>query len=95
MMSDPIPIYENEKYGVYTTDNALGEDGQYGREGYAVINKETNVIEHTTIVLPQALFQADALMGALGHLDAVADAVEDSTQTLLTDEVIDPTDVLN
>jgi hypothetical protein len=67
------PIYENAHYAVYTTDNALGEDGNYGMAGYAVVNKETQVIEHTTMVLPQALFQADAFMGALGQLEATED----------------------
>jgi hypothetical protein len=61
-------IYENDKYSVVLTDDAIGEDGQYGRTGYAVVNKETGVIEHTTTVLPQALFQADAFMGALGQM---------------------------
>ena len=85
------PIYENEKYCVYTTDRALGEDGKYSVAGYAVINKETEIIEHTTMVLPQALFQADAFMGALGQLDAVETDKED----LLSDVAIDPTDVIN
>ncbi len=66
-------IYENEKYTVQIIEDALGEDGHYGRLGYAVINKETGVAEHTTTVLPQALFQADAFMGALGQLDETAD----------------------
>ena len=85
------PIYENDKYKVELTERALGEDGNYGVLGYAVINKENNVIEHTTMVLPQALFQADAFMGALGQLDAVADDKED----LLSDATIDPTDIIN
>ena len=67
-------IYENERYFVCLTKDALGEDGKYGRDGYAVINKEHGVTEHTTTVLPQALFQADAFMGAMGQLD---ESVED------------------
>jgi hypothetical protein len=66
-------IYENDKYEVVIIDDALGEDNKYGRRGYAVVNKETSVVEHTTIVLPQALFQADAFMGALSQLDDSAD----------------------
>ena len=46
----------------------MGEDGNYGRPGYAVINKQTEIVEHTTTVLPQALFQADAFQGALGQM---------------------------
>ena len=67
-MSNEV-IYENESYTVTVTDNAIGEDGEYGRDGYAVTNKQTGIIEHTTTVLPQALFQADAFQGALGQLD--------------------------
>jgi len=65
-------IYENEKYEVVVSMGdapVLGEDGKYSdRGGYLVVNKETGVIEHTTTVLPQALFQADAFLGALGSL---------------------------
>jgi len=80
-------IYENEKYTVVETDNALGEDGAYGAIGYAVVNKATGVTEHTTMVLPQALFQADAFMGALTQLDETtdedADLIEDSGDVVL------------
>jgi len=75
-MSDNI--YANESYKVVIIDDALGEDGQYGRMGYAVVNIETGVVEHTTTALPQALFQADAFQGALGQLKAQA-ANEDGT----------------
>jgi hypothetical protein len=64
------PIYENNSYKVVLSDNVIGEDGQYaGRAGYGVVNKETGITEHTTMVLPQALFQADAFEGALGQLN--------------------------
>ena len=63
------PIYENKSYCVVQCTDAIGEDGKYGQSGYAVENKETGVTEHTTMVLPQALFQADAFEGALGQLN--------------------------
>ena len=66
------PIYENNSYKVILTEDAIGEDGKYGRDGYAVVNIETKVAEHTTTVLPQALFQADAFEGALGQLNEAA-----------------------
>jgi hypothetical protein len=88
-MTQTNDIYTNAKYRVRTTTNALGEDGAYGQEGYAVINIETGIVEHTTIVLPQALFQADAFMGALGQLDAAEEPTE-----LPTDLPIDP-DLIN
>ena len=73
MIPETNIIYQNEKYEVILIDDALGEDGKYGRRGYAVINKETQVREHTTMVLPQALFQADAFMGALSQMDKTTD----------------------
>ena len=76
-------IYENDKYEVVIIDDALGEDNVYGRRGYAVVNKSTSVIEHTTIVLPQALFQADAFMGALTQLD---DTGEDDASLIVDDD---------
>ena len=82
-------IYANANYRVRTTRDALGEDGQYGQEGYAVINIDTGIVEHTTMVLPQALFQADAFMGALGQLESV----EDDTPTL--SDIGPDTDILN
>ena len=93
------PIYENEKYKVVLYDGALGEDGKYGRDGYAVVNLETNVIEHSTTVLPQALFQADAFHGALGNLTSQGgngaqndEAIDiDSADILVLDTDADPT----
>ena len=60
-------LYENEHYYVIITDNAIGEDGKYGANGYAVINKITKITEHTTTLYPQALFQSDHLSGSLKH----------------------------
>jgi hypothetical protein len=61
-------LYENDSYEVILSDNVLGEDNQYGQAGYAVRNKETQVVEHTTMLYPQAIFQADALSGAWRQL---------------------------
>lgn len=72
-------LYENEHYYVIITDNAIGEDGQFGADGYAVINKITSITEHTSTLLPQALFQADHLSGSLkNHMekDIDVDAIE-------------------
>jgi hypothetical protein len=74
-------LYENANYEVVVSVNGdnfliLGEDGNYtDRAGYLIRNRETGVVEHTTMVLPQALFQADAFMGALGQLDETPDEV--------------------
>lgn len=72
-------LYKNDNYEVVLTGDALGEDGKYGRDGYAVVNLTTGVVEHTTTVLPQALFQADAFQGALGQLSEAQDDAGDIT----------------
>jgi hypothetical protein len=77
-------IYENEHYKVVAHPECVGEDGKYGKAGYAVVNKEFNTVEHTTMVLPQALFQADAFAGALGQLNAV----DETPEEVLSDEDI-------
>jgi len=78
-----MSIYENKSYRVTLCDNVIGEDGKYGAKGYAVYNKETGVREHTTMVLPQALFQADAFEGALGQLNE--EEPEEPEALLVTD----------
>lgn len=82
-------IYENKTYKVVLSDKVLGEDGQYGPPGYAIINIETGVVEHTTMVLPQAIFQADAFMGALGQLNSAPEEEVDGASA----DVIDITDL--
>jgi len=81
-------IYENDNYTVVLHDNVLGEDGKYGSHGYAVINKETEVIEHTTMVLPQALFQADAFQGALGQINEANAENDDVAAIVETSPII-------
>jgi hypothetical protein len=55
-------IFETEKYTVERSAGrpVIAEDGKYtdAVEGYLVINRETNVVEHSTIMLPGAIFQA-------------------------------------
>ena len=66
--NDGLTYYAVEQVG----DNVpvLCEDGDYhsNRGGYAVVNKETGVREHTTLLLPGALFQAQHLDSTLGAL---------------------------
>ena len=60
--------YKTDKYVVVDEDNALGEDGKYGKKGYAVINIETGITEHTTMMLPGAIFQAQHFNDTLESL---------------------------
>ena len=54
-------LFETEKYIVRLasdTELVIGEDGKYGTGGgYVVVNRDSNIIEHSTIMLPGAIFQ--------------------------------------
>lgn len=54
-------LYETEKYVVRLAEDkelVIGEDGKYGQGGgYVVINRDTGIIEHSTVMLPGAIFQ--------------------------------------
>ena len=54
-------LFDTEKYTVEESNGrpVIGEDGKYSDDtkGYVVLNKETGVIEHSTIMLPGAIFQ--------------------------------------
>jgi hypothetical protein len=54
----------------HETDEHIVDEDQIRRkrDGYCVINDRTGVIEYTTIVLPQAIFQAQ-------HLDAMLESI--------------------
>lgn len=53
-------LYNVEKYIVVTTEEALNEAGTAcDAPGYAVVNKDTGITEHTSLCLPAAMFQAD------------------------------------
>lgn len=48
-------------YVIVPVTKCLGEDGRYMEDefaGYGIMNTQTNVVEHTTICLPAALYQA-------------------------------------
>ena len=75
-------IYETSNYYVTRCSNALGEDGKYGAKGYAVVNKKTDVVEHTSMMMPGAIFQCqhfsdtlDSLLAAEPKLETLAPVV--------------------
>jgi hypothetical protein len=65
-------LYDTERYKVIKTEPGtviLAEDGKYHEWiGYAVINKETEVVEHTTMMLPGAIFQCQHFNDTLTSL---------------------------
>lgn len=78
-------LYENPHYIVERATVVLGEDNRYGPPGYKVVNKETGVTEHTTMVLPQAIFQADAMSGALTPMKEEEDMAGFSEDVVIPD----------
>ncbi len=84
-------IYSTEKYIVVTTDVALNEAGTAcDAPGYAVVNKDTGITEHTSLCLPAAMFQADNFNRTLVQLTAEQD-VDDVIEGEAAPEVEDVT----
>lgn len=85
------PLYETEYYIVTRTDAAVNETGSAAdAQGYAVINRKYNIVEHTTTVLPAAMFQADNFNRTLKSL-LEETSEEDAVNALMAelDEVED------
>lgn len=82
-MSDTL--FETDKYAVEVTDAALGEDGKYGVAGYKIINKDTGIVEHTTMMLPAAIFQAQHFSDTLKSL---LETPEKATELSLVNDII-------
>ena len=65
-------LFDTDKYEVRESDGVsiVGEDGKYTttHKGYVVVNKETGVIEHSTTMLPGAIFQAQHFNDTLTSL---------------------------
>ena len=72
-------LFETEKYAVEESGDErmiIAEDGKYGnRPGYVVVNKETGVVEHSTVMLPGAIFQCQHFNDTL--ISLLADPSED------------------
>ena len=82
-------LYETEKYFVTECKDVLGEDGKYGKTGYAVVNEETGVIEHTTMMLPGAIFQCQHFNDTLkGLLETPEDNVVELSAIDVPDDVV-------
>ena len=66
MLDDGTKVYDNAYYRVeFTEGRAIQEDGRTYGPGYVVRNKETDVIEFTTIILPQAKATAEQFATSL------------------------------
>ena len=78
-MTTAEALYSTEKYLVVTTDEALNEAGTANdQRGYAIVNKDTGITEHTSLCLPAAMFQADNFNRTLTQLLA-----EDEAETII------------
>ena len=81
-------MYENDTYKIVVTDNAIGEDGKYGQPGYALVNKETDIVEQTSMMYPALLSSAAQLEDAIEFLTKeeekpVAQLVEMTTEDVV------------
>lgn len=82
MLDNGAKLYDNARYRVeFTEGGAIQEDGRTYGPGYAVRNKETDVVEFTTIIYPQALSTAEQFCTAL-----------DTNQHLMFRKVKEPDD---
>ena len=92
-MSDEKVIYESDLYVVVPSDGheIIREDGHYGVvKGYLVVNKEHDTIEATTMLLVNALYQAQGFTDSVKAL--LAPPEKDTTPLNLvqmsTDDVV-------
>ena len=77
------PLYMTEKYAVVITDEALNEAGTASdARGYAVVNTDTGITEHTSLCLPAAMFQADNFNRTLCSLLEEDDAISELEATV-------------
>ena len=84
-------LFNTDKYEVRLADGELviGEDGNYTeRQGYVVINKETGIVEHTTIMLPGAIFQCQHFNDTLVSLLSPPVDTTDLSEMDVTDDVV-------
>jgi hypothetical protein len=86
-----VVLYDTKNYEVSVADTqelVMAEDGKYANiPGYIVTNKETGIVEHTTMMLPQAIYQAQGLSDSLDTLLA-ADKTPDNLVQMVTDDVV-------
>lgn len=64
-------VYDTKHYEVRTSGdwNVIDEAGVYSeRGGYVVVNKDTEIVEHTTMIMPQAIYQAQGFSDSLDAL---------------------------
>ena len=86
-------LFETEKYVVEESGDReiIAEDGNYGeRAGYVVVNKETKVVEHSTVMLPGAIFQCQHFNDTLVSL--LADPTEEDIEGLTAMDI--PEDIV-
>ena len=70
-MSDEKVIYETDLYVVVPSDghDIIREDGHYAVvKGYLVVNKEFDTVEATTMLLVNALYQAQGFTDSVKAL---------------------------
>lgn len=68
-INDGMKYYDIEPTTGAANEPIIHEDGDYHcRPGYRVVNRQTGVVEHTSVLLPSVIFQAQHLDTMLGEL---------------------------
>lgn len=79
-------IFETSLYKLVETDQCIGEDGKYGVNGYALVNKQNGFVEATGMLRANMIFLCDQASSMLNSLnkgaeeDAVIEGIEDVVQ---------------
>lgn len=82
-MREESVILDLIHYYVRTTNDAIGEDGKYGKGGYAMVSKETGIVEGTSMNRPNAMImamQCDAMLEDLLREDSDDDLIGEFTE---------------
>ena len=88
-----VVLYDTKNYEVVVADShesVMAEDGKYANvPGYVVTNKDTGIVEHTSMMLPQAIYQAQGLSDSLDALlKADEPGLSDNIVHMVTDDVV-------
>jgi len=86
-------LYETDNYIVRSAEGqVISEDGTYrDTEGYEVINRATKQVECTSMIFPQAIYQAQGFSDSVAALtkDEIEDSEGDSNVLSLVDAAED------
>lgn len=88
-------LYETDNYVVKSAVDVdvISEDGNYRKcDGYVVVNRATGQVECTTMIFPQAIYQAQGFSDSVESLtkEEIADSNEGHLSLVETSEDVVP-----